>query len=106
MHSLENLFGAPFADKIGRLFTFLIGIFLTALFVIAFELSPNVMAFTGFSFLLYCTKSSGWPGMTKLVEEWYHPQHYGRAWSILFTSSIFSVVLATLFFGWLLSFMH
>jgi sugar phosphate permease len=64
---LENLFGAPFADKIGRLFTFLIGIFLTALFVIAFGLSPNVMAFTGFSFLLYCTKSSGWPGMTKLV---------------------------------------
>ena len=64
------------------------------------------MAFTGFSFLLYCTKSSGWPGMTKLIGEWYHPQKYGRVWSILATSSRFSVVLATLFFGWLLSFMH
>jgi sugar phosphate permease len=96
----------PLADKIGGRFTFLIGIFLTALFIIAFGLSPNVMAFTGFSFLLYCTKSSGWPGMTKLVGEWYHPQHYGRVWSILATSSRFSVVLATLFFGWLLSFMH
>ena len=101
-----KLIWGPLADKIGGRFTFLIGIFLTAVFVIAFGLSPNVMAFTGFSFLLYCTKSSGWPGLTKLVGEWYHPQHYGRAWSILSTSSRLSVVLATLFFGWLLSFMH
>ncbi|AAZ25016.1 MFS transporter [Colwellia psychrerythraea] len=101
-----KLIWGPLADKIGGRFTFLIGIFLTAVFVIAFGLSPNVMAFTGFSFLLYCTKSSGWPGLAKLVGEWYHPQHYGRAWSILSTSSRLSVVLATLFFGWLLSFMH
>ncbi|MDX2368261.1 MAG: MFS transporter [Colwellia sp.] len=101
-----KLIWGPLADKIGGRFTFLIGIFLTALFVIAFGISPNLMAFTVFSFLLYCTKSSGWPGLTKLVGEWYHPQHYGRAWSILSTSSRLSVVLATLFFGWLLSFMH
>ena len=101
-----KLIWGPLADKIGGRFTFLIGIFLTAVFVIAFGLSPNVMAFTGFSFLLYCTKSAGWPGLTKLVGEWYHPQHYGRAWSILSTSSRLSVVLATLLFGWLLSFMH
>ncbi len=101
-----KLIWGPLADNIGGRFTFLIGIFLTAVFIIAFGLSPNVIAFTGFSFLLYCTKSSGWPGMTKLVGEWYHPQHYGQAWSILATSSRFSVVLATLFFGWLLSFMH
>lgn len=101
-----KLIWGPLADKVGGRITFLAGIFLTALFVIAFGLSPNVMAFTGFSFLLYCTKSSGWPGMTKLVGEWYHPHHYGRVWSILSTSSRFSVVLATLFFGWLLSFMH
>lgn len=96
----------PIADKFGGRFTLLIGIFFTALFIIAFGLSPNVIAFSGFSFLLYCSKSSGWPGMTKLVGEWYHPQHYGQVWSILATSSRFSVVLATLFFGWLMSFMH
>ena len=101
-----KLIWGPLADKMGGRFTFLIGIFFTAIFIIAFGLSSNVMAFTVSSFLLYCTKSSGWPGMTKLVGEWYHPQHYGRAWSILSTSSRFSVVLATLFFGWLLSFMH
>jgi sugar phosphate permease len=101
-----KLIWGPLADKFGGRFTFLIGIFFTALFIIAFGLSPNVIAFTGFSFLLYCSKSSGWPGMTKLVGEWYHPQHYGRVWSILATSSRFSVVLATLFFGWLMSFMH
>ncbi|WP_286265938.1 MFS transporter [Thalassotalea atypica] len=108
--TLGALFGkiiwGPLADRFGGRFTMLAGIVLTALFVIAFGLSPNVMAFTGFAFLLYCTKSSGWPGMTKLVGEWYHPQHYGRAWSILSTSSRLSVVLATLFFGWLLSVMH
>ena len=101
-----KLIWGPFADKFGGRFTFLIGIFLTALFIIAFGLSANVMVFTGFSFLLYCTKSSGWPGMTKLIGQWYHPQGYGRVWSILATSSRLSVVLATLFFGWLLSFMH
>ncbi|WP_019028257.1 MFS transporter [Colwellia piezophila] len=101
-----KLIWGPLADKFGGRVTFLIGIFLTALFIIAFGLSPNVMAFTGFSFLLYCTKSSGWPGMTKLIGQWYHPQRYGQVWSIVATSSRFSVVLATLFFGWLLSFMH
>jgi len=100
-----KLIWGPLADKVGGRFTFLIGIFLTALFVIGFGLSSNLMVFTGFAFLLYCTKSSGWPGMTKLVGEWYHPHHYGRVWSIISTSSRFSVVLATLFFGWLLSFM-
>jgi len=100
-----KLIWGPLADIVGGRFTFIVGIFLTALFVIAFGFSSNVMVFTGFSFLLYCTKSSGWPGMTKLVGEWYHPHHYGRVWSILSTSSRFSVVLATLFFGWLLSFM-
>ncbi|NQY49748.1 MAG: MFS transporter, partial [Colwellia sp.] len=101
-----KLIWGPFADKFGGRFTFLIGILLTALFIIAFGLSANVMVFTGFSFLLYCTKSSGWPGMTKLIGQWYHPQGYGRVWSILATSSRLSVVLATLFFGWFLSFMH
>jgi len=101
-----KLIWGPLADKFGGRFTLLNGIFLTALFIIAFGLSANVLAFTGFSFLLYCSKSSGWPGMTKLIGEWYHPQNYGRVWSILATSSRFSVVLATLFFGWLLGFMH
>ncbi len=101
-----KLIWGPLADKFGGRFTLLIGLFLTALFIIAFGLSANVLSFTGFSFLLYCSKSSGWPGMTKLIGEWYHPQNYGRVWSILATSSRFSVVLATLFFGWLLSFMH
>ncbi|KGJ88591.1 MFS transporter [Colwellia psychrerythraea] len=96
----------PLADKFGGRFTLLTGIFFTAIFIIAFGLSPNVIAFTSFSFLLYCSKSSGWPGMTKLIGEWYHPQHYGQVWSILATSSRLSVVLATLFFGWLMSFMH
>ncbi|GAW96405.1 MULTISPECIES: MFS transporter [Colwellia] len=102
---IGKLIWGPLADKIGGRITILMGIFLTALFIIAFGLSANVMAFTGCSFLLYCTKSSGWPGMTKLIGQWYHPQHYGRVWSILATSSRFSVVLATFFFGWLLSFM-
>jgi len=101
-----KLIWGPLADKMGGRFTFLIGILLTAIFVTAFGLSPNVLAFTSFSFLLYCTKSSGWPGMTKLIGQWYHPKRYGRVWSILATSSRFSVVLATLFFGWLLSFIH
>jgi len=100
-----KLIWGPLADKFGGRFTMLVGIFFTALFIVAFGLSPNVMAFTGFSFLLYFSKSSGWPAMTKLIGQWYHPQRYGRVWSILATSSRFSVVLATLFFGWLLSFM-
>lgn len=100
-----KLIWGPLGDIIGGRLTFLIGLFLTAIFAIAFGLSPNVMAFTWFSFLLYCAKSSGWPGMTKLVGEWYHPKHYGRVWSILSTSSRLSVVLATLLFGWLLSFL-
>ena len=101
-----KLIWGPLADKIGGRLTFLIGIVLTALLVAAFGLSQNVVAFTVCSALLYCTKSSGWPGMTKIVGEWYLPRQYGRVWSILSTSSRASVVLGTLFFGWLLAFFH
>lgn len=96
----------PLTDRIGGRTTFLLGIGLTAMLVTAFGMSANVMAFTAFSFLLYCTKSSGWPGMTKLVANWVHPNQYGRAWAILSTSSRASVVVGTLFFGWLLGQMH
>ncbi len=100
-----KLLWGPFADKFGGRLTLLIGIVFTAIFIVAFGLSGNVVAFISFSFLLYCTKSSGWPAMTKLVGQWYQPKQFGRVWSILATSSRFSVVLATLFFGWLLSFL-
>jgi sugar phosphate permease len=101
-----KLIWGPLADKIGGRLTFLIGIVLTALLVAAFGLSQNVIAFTVCSALLYCTKSSGWPGMTKIVGHWYRPRQYGRVWSILSTSSRASVVLGSLFFGWLLAFFH
>jgi sugar phosphate permease len=99
-----KLIWGPLADKIGGRLTFLIGIVLTASLVAAFGLSHNVVAFTVCSALLYCTKSSGWPGMTKVVGAWYLPRQYGRVWSILSTSSRASVVSGTLFFGWLLAF--
>ncbi len=99
-----KLIWGPLADKFGGRLTFLIGIVLTALLVATFGLSQNVVAFTVCSALLYCTKSAGWPGMTKIVGHWYLPRQYGRVWSILSTSSRASVVLGTVFFGWLLAF--
>ena len=37
--------------------------------------------------LAYGTKSSGWPGMTKIVGNWFRPEKYGTTWSVLSTSS-------------------
>ncbi len=101
-----KLVWGPLGDRIGGRATFLLGIVLSAALLIAFGLSPNVGAFIAFSFLLYGAKSAGWPGMTKLVGNWYHPKNYGRVWSIVSTSSRASVVTGTLFFGWLLSMVH
>ena len=98
-----KLIWGPLVDKIGGRLTFLIGIFVVALLATGFGLSRNVMAFAAFSFLLQATKSGGWPAMTKLIGEWYHPKRYGTVWGILSTSSRASVVLGTLFLGWLLS---
>ncbi len=103
---IGKLIWGPLADRIGGRKTFLIGILFTAALVALFGTSFNVMAFTIFSFLLYGTKSSGWPGMAKLIGNWYHPSQYGRVWGVLSTSSRASVVLGTLFFGWMLSFMN
>lgn len=104
--AVGKLVWGPIGDRIGGRATFLLGIALSAALVVAFGFSPNVGSFIVFSFLLYGTKSSGWPGMTKLVGEWYHPKTYGRVWSIISTSSRASVVLGTLLFGWLLGFMN
>lgn len=97
-----KLVWGPLGDRIGGRPTFLLGLLLSALLVAAYGLSPGVAAFTACSFLLYGAKSGGWPGMTKLVGDWYEPAHYGRVWGILSTSSRASVVAGTLFFGWLL----
>jgi sugar phosphate permease len=94
----------PLGDRIGGRATFLLGIVLSAALVAAFGFSPNIASFMLFSFLLYGVKSAGWPGMTKLVGDWYHPKNYGRVWSILSTSSRASVVVGSLFLGWLLNF--
>lgn len=96
----------PLADRIGGRLTFLIGIVLSALMVTAFGFSSSAFSFTLFASLLYMVKSSGWPGMTKIVGEWFHPSKYGRTWGILSTSSRASVVLGTLTFGWLLGQFH
>lgn len=101
-----KLIWGPTADRIGGRSTFLLGIFLTALLIAAFGLSYNVLAFTLFSAASYATKSSGWPGMTKLVGNWIPPSSYGRIWAILSTSSRASVFLGTLLFGYLLSHFH
>jgi len=104
--AVGKLVWGPLGDRIGGRATFLLGIALSAILLAAFGFSPNVGSFIVFSFLLYGAKSAGWPGMTKLVGEWYHPKNYGRVWSILSTSSRASVVLGTLLFGWLLSYMN
>ncbi len=102
---IGKLIWGPLTDKIGGRKTFLIGIVLTAIFVIAFGFTANIMILTIFSALIYCLKSSGWPALTKLIGNWFHPSRYGTVWSILSTSSRASVVIGTLFFGWLLSFL-
>lgn len=96
----------PLADKIGGRLTFLAGISLTGLLITAFGMSYQVIAFTLFAALSYATKSSGWPAMTKIIANWISPEHYGRTWSIISTSSRVSVVVGTLFFGWLLAHFH
>jgi OPA family sugar phosphate sensor protein UhpC-like MFS transporter len=93
----------PLGDKIGGRLTFLIGIVVSALLVTAFGISYSHLVFTLVAALLYGVKSAGWPGMTKLVGNWYQPSQYGTIWSILSTSSRASVVAGTLVFGWLLS---
>ena len=93
----------PLGDKIGGRLTFLIGISLSALLVAVFGISYSHLVFTVVAALLYGVKSAGWPGMTKLVGNWYKPSQYGTIWSILSTSSRASVVAGTLVFGWLLS---
>ena len=98
-----KLIWGPLTDKIGGRLTFLIGLFVVALLATGFGLSRNVMAFAAFNFLLQCTKSGGWPAMTKLIGDWYHPKRYGSVWGVLSTSSRASVVLGTLLLGWLLS---
>jgi len=99
-----KFFWGPIGDKIGGGKTFLLALFFSALGLLVFSSSINIMSFTVSSFLLYFAHSGGWPGMTKIVAETYEPQRYGRIWGILSTSSRLSVVLGTLFFGFLLSY--
>jgi OPA family sugar phosphate sensor protein UhpC-like MFS transporter len=100
-----KLIWGPLSDRIGGRLTFLIGITFTATLIGIYGFSSGATVFALVFFLLSCVKSSGWPGLTKLVGHWYHPQEYGRIWAILSTSSRASVVSGTLFFGWLLGVM-
>jgi OPA family sugar phosphate sensor protein UhpC-like MFS transporter len=99
-----KFFWGPIGDKIGGGKTFLLALFFSAIGLVQFSNSYNYHSFIVGSFLLYFAQSGGWPGMTKLVGQYFPKETYGKTWSILSTSSRLSVVGGTLLFGSLLQF--
>ncbi|MCP4171848.1 MAG: glucose-6-phosphate exchanger SLC37A4 [Fuerstiella sp.] len=95
--------GGYAADKLGGRITFTIGLFVSAVGVLAFAASTAVWMFQATFFLALLAKSSGWPSMAKIIMTSFRPNEYGRVWGVLATSSRIGTLVATLLLGGMLA---
>ncbi len=91
-----------FSDRFGGKATFLVGLLFTSIGVAIFGLTHQYLLFVVIFFSISGAKAAGWPGMTKLIGNWYHPSQYGRVWGLISTASRTGAIGASLILGGLL----
>jgi OPA family sugar phosphate sensor protein UhpC-like MFS transporter len=99
---IGKFIGGYAADRLGGRITFIIGLLVSAIGVLAFAASSTVWMFQATFFLTLLAKSSGWPSMAKIIVTSFRPNEYGRVWGVLATSSRIGTLVATLLLGGLL----
>jgi sugar phosphate permease len=90
------------ADKLGGKIIFTSGLLLTTIGVSSFSFRSHLLAFALMYFIVLLANASGWPSMAKLIGNWFSPDHYGRVWGLISTSSRVGTITATLTVGALL----
>jgi len=93
-------------DYFGGRRMLLFTIFAVAAATVAFGMASGIFWLFFFNFLGHGLKSAGWPSMASLIDKWYTKNKHGRIWGIISTSSRMGVMFATLFFGYLLTFIE
>lgn len=91
------------ADRCGGRVTFAAGLAGCSLGIAGFGLSGSLLWFQITFALALLAKSSGWPGMTRIVGASFLPAEYGRVWGVLSTSSRVGTILSTLGLGALIA---
>lgn len=108
-HSAGGVFGKAVCgiavDRFGGRLMFMVTLGLTALTTTAFGLCSRFGMLAGLNFLGQGAKSGGWPAMASLIRSWYSPDKHGRVWGVISTSSRVGVMTATMFLGYLLTFL-
>lgn len=100
---IGKFIGGYAADRLGGRVTFAIGLLVCSLGIAAFSVSTSLWMFQAAFFVALMAKSSGWPGMTRIVGQSFHPVEYGRVWGILSTSSRVGTIVATFGLGLLVA---
>lgn len=87
------------ADFFGGRITFAAGLLFCSLGIAAFSVATSVWMFQTAFFVALMAKSAGWPGMTRIVGQSFHPTEFGRVWGVLSTSSRVGTIIATFGLG-------
>jgi sugar phosphate permease len=87
------------ADRLGGRITFATGLVVCSLGIAAFSVSTSTWMFQAALFVALMAKSAGWPAMTRIVGQSFHPAEYGRVWGVLSTSSRVGTIVATFGLG-------
>ena len=91
------------ADFFGGRITFAAGLLFCSLGIAAFSVATSTWMFQTAFFVALMAKSAGWPGMTRIVVQSFHPTEYGRVWGVLSTSSRVGTIVATFGLGFLVA---
>lgn len=91
--------GGSAADRLGGRVTFAAGLLVCSLGIAAFSVATSAWMFQAAFFVALLAKSSGWPGMTRIVDRTFDDEEYGRVWGVLSTSSRVGTIVATFGLG-------
>lgn len=101
-YSLGKFINGPLADKLGGKKFFLLGMFGTILFNVAFAFGTNLTHFI----VIWCFArfflSMGWGGLIKVIGSWYEHERHGTIMGIISINFQFGGVAATYLSGLLI----
>ncbi|XP_072162958.1 glucose-6-phosphate exchanger SLC37A4-like [Diadema setosum] len=106
-YSISKFVGGVLSDHVSPRFMFPLGLFATGVLALQQSVASSVSGFVSASFLIGLAQGCGWPGVSKVLKQWYLPSEIGLSWCVVSSASNLAGTLGPLgltilaqSFGW------
>nr|XP_054756898.1 glucose-6-phosphate exchanger SLC37A4-like [Lytechinus pictus] len=106
-YAISKFIGGIISDQISPRVMFPMGLFATGVLSLQFSVSTSVESFIVMSFLMGLAQGVSWPGVAKVLKQWYLPSEIGLWWSLISSAANVAgtlgplgLALLAINFGW------